>query len=66
MEENFVRSIVSAGVGVVSSATSYASVVEVVSICGGVISIISGGLACYYCLLGIKIRKTAIKREAEE
>ena len=60
MEENFVRSIISAVVGVVSSATSYASVVEVVS--GGFISIISGGLACYYCWLGIKIRKSDIEK----
>ena len=62
MEENFIRSIVSAAVGVVSSATSYASVVEVVSVAGGCISIISGGLACYYCWLGIKIRKSDIKK----
>lgn len=62
MEDNFIRAIVSAAVGVVSSATSYASVVEILSVCAGLISIISGGLACYYCLLGIKIRKTAIKK----
>ena len=65
MDDNFVRSILSAVVGVVSSAAAYSSIIEVVSIAGGIISVVSGSLACYYCLLGIKIRKTAIKRRGK-
>ena len=66
MGDNFVRSILSASVGVVSSAAAFSSIIEVVSIVGAIISVISGSLACYYVLLGIKIRKTAIKRESDK
>jgi len=61
--EHYIKSIISATVGLISSVASINSVSEVLTFLGAIVSICSGCLASYYLILGIRIRKNQIRKD---
>lgn len=66
METHFIRSVYSAVLGLAGSFASIASVSEVLTFLGAVVSICSGCLASYHLILGIRIRKRDIKEREND
>jgi len=66
MEQHFVKSVQTAVVGLAGSFASIASVSEVLTFLGAVVSICSGCLASYHLILGIRIRKRDIKEREND
>ena len=61
--EHYIKSIVSASVGLISSVASITSVSEILTFFGAIVSICSGCLASYHLILGIRIRKKEIRKD---